>query len=243
MDYDKSFTNSTVIIEDFNEGVQYKINGRYGSCSIVPINASDSLAEVGQDGMLHLQTIKNHFLREDDFNYTYEGVSKVRRVDVESWISLRDRQVFNNYSVLTDGYVQVFYTQPNWSIVYAINRTTNMSVPWRFVIAGNFSLLSQEANSTYFVITDEVLEFKTEEPADFDVFDVSVCFSPDQYTILQLTLPLPEGINYSSLDHTLLRSKVRLALSQAVNISTSRLGGINVSSLTVWALCSFIINM
>lgn len=231
MDFDQSYSNATVIIEDFDEGVQYKINSRYGSCTIIPINATNSLStEVGDDGMVHLQSVKNHFLRQDEYNYTYEGVSQVRRVDVESWISLRSREVFNNYSVLTDGYVQVFYTLPTWNIVYGDNKTTNTSVPWRFVIAGNFSLLSQEDNSTYFPIIDEVLEFRTEEP-NFDVFDVSVCFSVDQYTILWLMLPLPDGVTYTSLDHSLLRTRVRSALSQAANVSASKLGGIDVSNL------------
>ena len=231
LDFDRSFTNSTVIIEDFNEGVQYNINSRYGSCTVIPINATNGLAtEVGDNGIVHLQTIRNHFQRQDEYNYTYEGLSKVRRVDTESWISLRDREVFNNYSVLSNGYVQVFYTLPSWSIIYGNNKSSNVSVPWRIVLVGNFSLLSQEENSTYFVINEEVLEFKADEP-DFDVFDVSVCFSVDQYTILRLTLPLPNDVTYTSVDHSLLRSRVRSALSQAANVSASRFGGINVSSV------------
>ena len=180
--------------------------------------------------MVHLQAVKNHFQRQDEYNYTYEGVSQVRRVDTESWISLRDREVFgNNDTLFTDGYVQVYYTLPTWNISYGYNRTTNMSVPWRFVIAGNFTSLSQEYNTTYFVITEEVMEFRIDEP-NFDVFDVSVCFSVDQYTVLRLILPLPESVGYTSLDHSLLRTSVRSALTSAVNISATRLGGIDVSN-------------
>ena len=239
MDFDQSFTNSTAIIEDFNEGVRYNINSRYGSCDIIPINATNSIAtEVGDDNMIHLQAIKNHFQRQDEYNYTYEGVSQVRRVDAESWISLRDGEVFNNRTVLTDGYVQVYYTLPTWNITYGNNRTTNMSVPWRFVIEGNFSSLSQEFNTTYLVITEEVMEFRIEEP-NFDVFDVSICFSIDQYTILRLVLPLPEGVGYTSLDHSLLRTKVRSTLAVAANISASRLGGIDVSNSCVGVTTSY----
>ena len=237
IDFDQSFTNSTAIIEDFNEGVQYYINNRYGSCTIIPINATNSLAsEVDNNGMVHLQTIRDHFLRQDEYNYTYEGFSKVRSVDTESWISLRDREVFNNYSVLTNGYIQVFYTQPSWSISYGFNKSSNISVPWRVVLAGNFSLLSEEENSTYLFITYDVLESRMEEP-DFDVFDVSVCFSVDQYTVLRLTLPLPDHVLYTSLDHSLLRSTIRSVLSQAANVSASRFGGISVS-LNVYSECS-----
>ena len=180
--------------------------------------------------MVHLQAIKNHFQRQDEYDYTYEGVSQVRRVDTESWISLRDSEVFgDNRTLFTDGYVQVYYTLPTWNITDGSNGSTNMSVPWRFVIAGNFTSLSQEYNTTYFVITEEVMEFRTDEP-NFDVFDVSVCFSFDQYTVLRLTLPLPGGVSYTSLDHSLLRTSVRSSLTSAVNISASRLGGIDVSN-------------
>lgn len=228
LDFDQSFTNSTVIIEDFDEGVQYRINGRYGSCNIISINSTNSIyAEVGDDGMVHLQSIKNHFLRQDEYNYTYEGVSQVRKVDAESWISQRDREVFNNRTVFTNGSIQVFYTLPGWNISYGYDKYINVSVPWRSVIAGNFSQLSQEENSTYFVVNSEVLEFRTEEP-NFDVFDVSVCFSVNQYTTLRLILPLPDGVSYTSLDHSLLRTTVRSTLSVAANVSASRLGGINI---------------
>ena len=220
--------------------MRYNINSRYGSCTIVSINAINSAAsEVGNDGAVHLQSIKNHFLRQEGYNYTYEGISRVRNVDTESWISLRDREVFNNYSVLTDGYIQVFYKLPSWSITYGYNRTTNTSVPWRFVIAGNFSLLSQEENATYHFITYEVLESRTEEP-DFDLFDVSVCYSIDQYTTLQLALPLPNSVNYTSIDHSLLRSRVRSAFALAANVSASRFGGINVGYSIVIVSCSYL---
>jgi len=73
-----------------------------------------------------------------------------------------------------------------------------------------------------------MLEFKASEP-EYDPFDVAVCFGPDQYTLLQLTLPLPSGVPYTSLDHSLLKTRIRLALSQAANIPPTRVGGIDVS--------------
>lgn len=232
LDHDQSFTNTTAIIQDFNEGVQYSINSRYDSCSILPINATDSSSvEIGIDGKLHLQTIKNHFFQKDKYKYVYEGVSQVRRVDTESWISLRDHEVFNDIGVLTNGYLEVFYTLPSWNIFSGLNKTTNIPVPWRFVIAG------QKANSsTYFIVTKEVLEFRVVEP-NFDVFDASVCFSFDQYTVLRLILPLPNYVSYSSMDHSLLRSRVRISICQAVNISASRIGAINVSLSTFILIC------
>ena len=186
---------------------------------------------MGIDGRLHLEGIKKHFLREDDDNYTYEGVSNVRDVDTESWISLIDHQMFNiNQSYLNDGFIQVYYTHPNWSIYSSFNSQSNKSVPWELVIGGNFTyqLLNRTWMNNYFTFRYHILEYQTVEP-DYDVFDVSTCFGIDQYSLLRLTLPLPDGTLLTSLDHTLLKSKVRLALSKAVNVPASRIGGIHVS--------------
>ena len=219
------------MIEDFNEGVQYVINSRYGYCSISPISVINGTAVTEDpDGTLHLQGLKEHFLIRNESDYTYEGVSRLRDVDTESWISLRDRQVFNNRSILTDGYIQVYYTQSTWSVVSSFDSNSNKSVPWEYIVSGTFSY--QLDNGTWVTFNGtsayHVLEFQTVEP-DFDVFDTSICFGVDQYSLLRLTLPLPAGTLLTSLDHTQLKSKVRMALSQAVNIPATRIGGIHVS--------------
>jgi len=111
VDFNIGFPNSTILIEDFNEGFRYYINDHYGSCSIAPINATYSTAVAVDDRILHLETIKEHFLHVNESSYVYEGVSRLRDVDTESWISLRNYQVLNNRTILTDGYVQVYYTR------------------------------------------------------------------------------------------------------------------------------------
>ena len=186
------------------------------------------------NGTLHLEGLKRHFLRQNDSAYSYEGVSQLRGVDTESWITFLDREVFNNQTVLTDGYVQVYYTRPNWSVATSYNSYFNMSVPWVYVVVGNYTYPSD--NGTWVTYSDtnvfNVLEFQTVEP-NYDVFDVSICFGVDQHSFLSLTLPLPAGVRFTSIDHTLLKSKVRMALSQAVNIPASRIGGIYVSIICV----------
>ena len=101
-------------------------------------------------------------------------------------------------------------------------------------MVGNYTYRSD--NGTWVTFNDtsvyHVLEFQTVE-LDFDVFDASICFDVDQHSYLSLTLPLPAGVLFTSLDHTLLKSKVRTALSQAVNIPASRIGGIHVSTACV----------
>ena len=232
IDFNIGFRNATTLIEDFNEGVQYYINSRYGSCSMAPITALNSTAVAEDtDGTLHLEGLKEHFLRRDTSDYSYEGVSQLRDVDTESWISLRSNQRLNNRSIFIDGYIQVYYTQNTWSVASSFDSSSNSSVPWEYIVAGAFSYRLD--NGTWITTNGtnvyHVLEFQTVEP-DFDVFDASICFGVDQYSFLSLILPLPAGTLLTSLDHTQLKSKVRMALSQAVNIPASRIGGIHVSS-------------
>ena len=232
MDINTGFPNASVLIEDFNEGVQYFINNRYGSCDISPIDANYSTAvAMYPNGTLHLEGLRQHFARENDSSYVYEGVSRLRDVDTESWISLIDRQVFDNGTAFTDGYIQVCYTHPNWSISSGLNSRSNMSVPWQLVLSNDYTY--QLDNGTWvtysFTLAYNMLEFQTVE-LDFDVFDVSICFGLGQYSRFRLTLPLPAGTSLASVDQTLLKSKVRMALSQAVNVPASRIGGIHVSS-------------
>jgi len=83
---------------------------------VLPINATDSTAVATDfEGKFHLEGIKEHFLRQDLYTYTYEGISQVRDVDTESWISLRNNEVLTNRINFT-GFLQVFYTS-NWNIV------------------------------------------------------------------------------------------------------------------------------
>ena len=230
VDYATGYFNSSTIIEDFNEGVQYLINYRYGTCVVNPINASSTSAVTYSNGSIYLEGLKKHFFRQNQYNYTYEGFSQVRDVDTESWISLRDNETFSGGTCFTNGFAQIYYIAANWSIALGLNTTSNMTVPWKIVLDGNFTYKFGDITRGPFYqkVGYNMLEFKTSEP-DYDPFDVSVCFGIDQYTLLRLTLPLPDGTPYTSLDHTLLRARIRLALSQAVNIPATRLGAIEVN--------------
>ena len=232
VDINTGFPSATVLIEDFNEGVQYFINNRYGSCSISPINTTYSVA-VGMypNGTLRLQRLRERYKRENDSSYVYEGVSRLRDVDTESWISLIDRQAFDSRTIFTDGYIQVYYTHPSWSFVSSSNSYSNMSVPWQYIVSGTYTYQLDNGTWVTYNGTNEyhVLEFQTVEP-DFDVFDVSICFGLGRRSQFWLTLPLPAGTSLASIDHTLLKSRVRTALSQAVNIPASRIGSLYVSS-------------
>ena len=234
LDTNFGFRNASILIEDFNEGVQYFINNRYGSCSISPINATYGIAVATYpNGTMYLQRLRELYIRENDSSYVYEGVSRVRGVDTESWILLIDRRAFDNRTIFSDGYLQAYYTHPSWSVSSSLSSYSNMSVPWHYVVSGTYTYQSDNGTWMRYNSTNEYheLEFQMVEP-DFDVFDVSVCFGLNQYSHFNVTLPLPAGTSLVSIDHTQLKSKVRAALSQAVNVPASRIGRLYVSSNT-----------
>jgi len=83
-----------------------------------------------------------------------------------------------------------------------------MSVPWRVILDGNFTYRLANGTISQFKQHNEynMLEFQVAEP-DYDPFDASVCFGVNQFTLLRLTLPLPDGTSYTSIDHSLLRTR------------------------------------
>ena len=80
----------------------------------------------------------------------------------------------------------------------------------------NFQLPNGTMGSVYQRVGYKMLENKTSEP-DYDPFDVSVCFGVGQY------IHITDGTPYASIDHSLLRARIRLALSQAANLPATRL--------------------
>ena len=69
----------------------------------------------------------------------------------------------------------------------------------------------------------DIFDFSSEEP-DFDVFDISTCFSPSEYHILSLAVPGHEqGLNFSQL-----RNNIRSAIVDYSKIQPLQVGNIQV---------------
>ena len=216
------------IIHDFGTSIQYVVSQQVRFCYAQSLQeAAPYLWDitVGDDNMLQLVSPNNLFFRGDQYNYTYQGATNIRGVDVDSWVSYREfvsvAQTFNMSNV----YYQMFYTRPGWTFP-SIHSVTTQPVPWRLVINGTVFRLNMTDNSTITYNTTyemDIFEFSTDEPS-YDVFDVSSCYGPDDYYTLVLFIPGNEtGINFGQL-----RRNIRTSISNYTGLRPLQIGNIQV---------------
>ena len=219
------------IIHDFSTSVQYVVNNQVLECSAQSLdNASPYFYDIATDGDgVQLVSPNNFFFLGSEFNYSYEGVSNIRGVDVDSWVSVRDFERVSAAVNLTNGVYEVFFTRPGW--IYSTDRSINSDpVPWRIIFTGkvNYRNISSNTfhtrNGTYEL---DFFDFSTDEPP-YDAFDISSCSAPDDYYVLVLLIP---G-NETGIDFGQLRRNIRTSVSDYTGLRPLQIGNIQVSTCT-----------
>ena len=123
--------------------VQYLIGTQEVNCSVISLDvAAPYLANVtrNNDSTLWLVSLNNLFFCGNEFNYSYEGVSNILGVDVDSWVSIRDFEQISDNVNLTDAIYEVFFTRPGW--VYTTTHSANTDpVPWHIKVTGTLSYI------------------------------------------------------------------------------------------------------
>ena len=229
--YDGSFggpAQPLSIIHDFDSSVQYVLGNRVHFCSAQPLQESapyfwDITTEDG--GTLQLVSPNNFFFRGGSYNYTYQGATNIRGVDVDSWISYRSFEQFAPTLNISDAYYQVFFTRPGWSFAN-IESVTDQPVPWRIVFNGTVSTVNRTDNSTdtfFSTYQMNLYEFSTDEPP-YDAFDISSCSAPDDYYTLVLFIP---G-NETYIDFGQLRRNIRTSVTNYTGLRPLQIGNIQV---------------
>ena len=217
------------LIHDFSTSVQYAVGTRVRSCTAIPLKQVAPYffdVATGDDGTLQIVSPNNFFFLGNEFNYSYEGVSRIRGVDVDSWVSVRNFERLTSGINLTDAIYEVFFTRPGW--VYSTDRSINTDpVPWRMKISGMISILNVSDNSTTITINGTFLrdyfDFSAEEP-NYDAFDISLCSGPDDYhTILMLIPGQEKGIDFGQL-----RRNIRTSVSNYTGLRPLQIGNIQV---------------
>lgn len=162
----------------------------------------------------------------DASNYTYEGVSRVRGVEVDTWIFYSDYQELRGGGNVTNLVHEVFFTRPEWTIrSHSSGRSSEPSV-WRSKVSGIFTYVNDSTNDTETVDytgTYDVFSFNRGEP-DLDVFDTSVCLPFSDYYIVTLYLPV-KGI---AVDFSLLPQNLRGAIVGFTQVQPLQIGNIMV---------------
>ena len=162
---------------------------------------------VGGDGQLHLKSPRDLFLANSMFNFTYEGMTMVRGIKADVWISPREFEAFFNANVSNGVYI-IYISRPGQRIVSEFGITTDPVV----VQAQFKGLVSYIANSTVMErnisSTFSIFGFTRSEPP-LDVYDTTMCLLRSDYTALRFRIPIR---NISSL-----RSNIRTALIDYAN--------------------------
>jgi len=167
------------------------------------------------------------------FPYVYEGVTNVREVSVDAWIGLISASPYEfttpnlaGFLYVTNLTYEVFFTRPGWRITNDRTVTTKSTLLRLIVNADSMYTNYTDNVTTNGTISGvyDIIDFSTEEP-DFDVFDISTCFSPSDYHILSLAVPGHEqGLNFSQL-----RNNLRAAIVDYSQIQPLQVGNIQVS--------------
>ena len=219
-------TGPFTYIQDFNLETQYTINRHYRNCSVKPIKPSGIFDLVVVDGRPTLSSPAQLFFIADATNYSYEGVSTVRGVQVDSWISYTDfKQLYSGVNI-TDTTHELFFTRPEWTIGTHSSVASSEPTLWRTRSTGTAAYFNSTTNNTEtlnFTSTDDVFAFNRGEP-DLDVFDTSVCVPVGQFYIVTLFLPV-EGVRVDFLQFP---RNVRSAVSGYTGVRPLQVGNIEV---------------
>ena len=212
-------------IQDFNLITQYSINRQYRNCSINRIE-SPLFDAVVVDGEVTLSSPTQFFLLLDTSEYSYEGVSTVRGVQVDSWITYTDFKELDSGANVSNTTHEMFFTRPKWSTGTHSSAPSSEPTLWRSRFTGIVTYINSTTNLTEtqeFSVTYDYFAFNSGEP-DLDVFDTSMCVPVGQFYTVVLLVPV-EGVQ---VDFLLLPQNVRSAVADSTGVRPLQVGNIEV---------------
>ena len=217
------------LVHDFTLEVGYLVDSYYSNCSTFSlVNNSIFDSIVGPGGLPQLKSPKTLFFLTNTLNYSYEGVTHHRGVDVDAWISINDNIELSGSTNLSNGTIEWFFTRPGWNIT-SDNSINTKPIPWRLEMSGVVSyfngtvVMMENFSSAY-----HFYDFSTQEPS-VDIFDTSsTC--PSEYHVLTMIVPgKVEGV----VDITQFRKSIRMAIANYSGIYPLQVGSIQVSVLCI----------
>lgn len=152
-------------------------------------------------------------------------MTKVRGIDADSWVSVRDFERFST-SNISNAVVEVFFSRPGWILVNGHSATTDPT-PLRTIISGDFSFINSTDGSTVtetMSLQYEIFDFSSEEPP-YDAFDISSCSAHDDLVNIVFIIPGQlSGVNVGSF-----RENLRASISNYTGVSPLQINSVNVS--------------
>ena len=217
----------TTLVHDFNQGVEFRISQTTNKCVVTPLSNLTSSLRLDFDINSDTPSIASPnqlTLLENFFNYSYEGVSTIRGVEVDSWVSIRDFEALPGNANLTNAVYEVFFTRPGVTVVNEHSVTTT-PVLLRAKLSGDFyALVNNSVASFTRSLQYDFFDISTQEPP-YDAYDVSSCY--DVEDVVSVTLRIPGQLTRFDLGD--LRENIRVAISNYTGILPLQVAGVNVS--------------
>ncbi|XP_066270713.1 uncharacterized protein [Branchiostoma lanceolatum] len=174
----KSWSFGTVqhqAVHDYNSGLEYLMSYNPENCSIRPISnfSLEAAIDANDHTKVHMKTSYKLF-HFDDKDFTYEGVSRVRDIMTDVWVSREvnyDLPADSKYS--TDFLYQWYFSADNWTTT--TSQTMNQSqVPVRLRMKGSWKKNDASTpKESEFVFN----MFNYDSGAQYLYrFDISMCF-------------------------------------------------------------------
>ena len=212
------------VIHDFELKVQYIIDRNLSKCTVEPLANATGFYDIttGPNGTTRPRTPTEFFRLGTGYNFSYEGSTVLRGMEVDAWISIRQSFPLSAKSRVVNGTVELFYSTPDSTISNLFSSVTD-PIPVAINITGIFCSDKSCGNSTKMSSFVNIFDFSTREP-DFDVFDTSFCAVAGDYEILYLIVPGHE----SGAGIGPLRRAIRLGITEWAKLPLLQVSSIQV---------------
>lgn len=162
-----------------------------------------------------------------DSNFSYEGVSTVRGLEVDSWITTKDSYMFPTGVILKNVTYELFFTRPEYTLNTLLS-SNSTSVPWAYNMRGvvTFPNYSDPTNTSTreFNVAGSLFDFSVDEPP-YDAFDASLCFSAEETHTVVLLFETPRV----GIDFRVFRTNLRASLVGYLKVRPLQINNIHVS--------------
>lgn len=221
------------MVEDFNTLTRYLVDKTNGQCVVNGIGPNDAgLVGYGVDSeagtTVQMRTPQQFFLGVDDaaaFSFVYEGVTLIRDVMADAWITSRPFERFSDTVNLTNSTYEIFFTSPQWNVFSIDSMNVNPAI-MRLQWAGILNTPSGSSNFSQYV---DFVGFADVQPG-IDVFDMSAhCQGPSDYILL--TMMVPGSIK--TADTGMLTGSIRqnfINFARPLNVRPLQIGNVQVGT-------------
>ena len=202
-----------------------------GQCVVNGIGVNNAgLVGYGVDSeagaSVRMRTPQEFFLGVDDaaaFSFVYEGVTSIRGVASDAWITFRPYERFSNTVNLTNSIYEIFFTVPQWNVFSLDSRNLNpavMRLQWK-------GTLNTPGGSRPFSQYIDFVGFDDVRPPT-DLFDTSAhCQNASDYVVM--TMMVPGSIQ--TADTNALKDSIRqnfIKFAQPLNVRPLQIGNMQV---------------